>query len=204
MSSSFSPPPLKEGHVPATSASTAVKVSLNGVREGYQASVSSSPSLAPSEDERSSSLPSPTVTSSLVATDSIQVPRTPLPVRTVDLLQMVDLFYEDFCRIVELHSRSKEVQNNSALNSCSPESTKEERLCCSSESKAANPILEVTMMQECLLRWQSRVVSLQQGIRSKIEQTARFALVHQLKKEISERHHAITKIESVLQSLRQQ
>lgn len=203
MSSSFSPPALKESPVSSTSSSSAVKVSLNGALEGCQASASS-PSSAPLKNDSSSSLPSPTVTSSPPAPDSSQVSGLPLPARTVDLLQMVDLFYEDFCRIVELQSRLKEVRNNSSLTSCSPGSTKEESLCCSSESTAIHPISEVAMMQECLLQWQSRVVSLQQGIRSKIEQTARFALVQQLKKEISERHHAITKIESVLQSLSQQ
>lgn len=63
------------------------------------------------------------------------------------------------------------------------------------------PVFTAARMYHCTQRLQTRVASLQRGIRSKVEQTARFMIVQQLKKDIAERHQAITKIESVLQSV---
>lgn len=101
------------------------------------------------------------------------------PVPTTALLQQVDSIYHQFTQVVRLMSHAKRARREE-----SPSSSRQ-KLC--------------VEMEQATGALKTKVAHLQKGIRSKIEQTGRFAIVHQLKQEIEERRTAIAKIEAVLE-----
>lgn len=198
MQSSSNPPPLKEDAVPSSPSQHVARVSLKSVFEHRNSSALPASSPLPVKEENPSPV-STTSPSSVTSIRPVQVFDISTPARTVDLLREVDKLYEDFCGIVELLSHPNNVSTQVLSSSPPPFQGVVVDTSCSTSD---NPLPVVAMMHQRTQQWQARVGSLQRGIRSKIEQTARFAIVQQLKKEISERHQAITKIESVLQSVK--
>lgn len=98
------------------------------------------------------------------------------PAATADVLRRVDALYSAFVHITELTGKS-----------LAPESDQEHCL-----EDATKAVAEYSLL----------VAELQAAIRSKVHQTARFAMLQELQMEIQERQTTVTKMEATLHATR--
>ncbi|CCW60450.1 unnamed protein product [Phytomonas sp. EM1] len=104
----------------------------------------------------------------------------PSPVATVELLRQIDDLYETYTRLVEVVYRS--LAPTAAPSSGDP--------------------TDVEQADVIIRELKGRVGALQAGIRSKVHQVGRFALINHLNLEVQQRQAAVARMESVLATTR--
>lgn len=122
------------------------------------------------------------------------------PTPTLALLQQVEALQGAFLSMVKIIAQQHAIQHNSSSGNAIE--TTGTSVSSSSSGSTADSIQKLEEMHRATDHLVSIISGIQMGIRSKIGQTSRFAIIEQLKKEIDERRRAVNHIDSVLQSIR--
>lgn len=119
-------------------------------------------------------------------------PPPPPPVPTAVLLRRVDELYAAYTRVVALACRSLEPHTSNTHTSDSTPTTTPTTAAAQLEAE----------MAEAAAAYERCAAELQAGIRSKVQQTCRIAVIEHLRAEVQQRQAAVDKMESTLEVAR--